>query len=201
MSEGNSITLPTPTRSGYTFNGWYTSSTGGTKAGTAGSIYKPTADIKLIAQWTKEDDIIYTVTYWVFGGTVFPSSEEVTTEGSIIYLPEPEKDGYTFDGWYSEASGGTRVGSAGDFYVPTDSINLYAQWLKTTVTSTPVLKTTVTQTRTTTSAPTYDIQSDVEELKKRTDDLEEKTLTLEERLTKQETMVEMILNFFNSIFG
>lgn len=42
--------LPTPTRSGYTFNGWYTSSNGGTKI-TADSKVMITSDQTLYAQW------------------------------------------------------------------------------------------------------------------------------------------------------
>ena len=48
-ATGASVTLPTPTKSGYTFDGWYTS--GGTKAGVGGATYNPTADITLYAQW------------------------------------------------------------------------------------------------------------------------------------------------------
>lgn len=50
-ANGN-ITLPTPTRTGYTFNGWYTASTGGTKIGGGGDTYSPTAPITIFAQWT-----------------------------------------------------------------------------------------------------------------------------------------------------
>ena len=46
----STATLPTPTKSGYTFDGWYTS--GGSKiTGT----YNPTADITLYAQWQSTD--------------------------------------------------------------------------------------------------------------------------------------------------
>ncbi len=48
-----SVTLPTPTRAGYTFNGWYTATTGGTKIGNGGASYTPTAAITLHAQWTR----------------------------------------------------------------------------------------------------------------------------------------------------
>ncbi len=51
-SSGASITLPTATKSGYTFNGWYTASTGGTLRGTSGASYTPTADETLYAQFT-----------------------------------------------------------------------------------------------------------------------------------------------------
>ncbi len=50
-SDGT-VTLPTPTRDGYTFNGWYTAASKGTLVSSGGS-YTPTADITLYAQWTK----------------------------------------------------------------------------------------------------------------------------------------------------
>ena len=50
-ANGN-VTLPTPTRTGYTFNGWYTAATGGTKIGNGGDTYTPTAPITIFAQWT-----------------------------------------------------------------------------------------------------------------------------------------------------
>ena len=48
----SSITLPTPTRGGFTFQGWYDSETGGTKIGNGGASYTPTAAITLHAHWT-----------------------------------------------------------------------------------------------------------------------------------------------------
>lgn len=50
--SNGSVTLPTPTRVGYTFTGWYTAASGGTKVGDAGAIYTPTASSTLYAQWT-----------------------------------------------------------------------------------------------------------------------------------------------------
>ena len=50
-SYNASITLPTPTRDGYMFTGWYTATSGGSKIGDAGDSYTPTADITLYAQW------------------------------------------------------------------------------------------------------------------------------------------------------
>jgi uncharacterized repeat protein (TIGR02543 family) len=51
VNAGASVTLPTPSRSGYTLNGWYTTSSGGTKVGNAGASYTPTSSITLYAQW------------------------------------------------------------------------------------------------------------------------------------------------------
>lgn len=50
-ANGN-VTLPTPTRTGYTFKGWYSASTGGTKIGNGGDTYSPTAPVTIFAQWT-----------------------------------------------------------------------------------------------------------------------------------------------------
>lgn len=46
------VTLPTPTRTNYSFDGWYTAASGGTKVGNAGAKYTPTANVTLYAQWT-----------------------------------------------------------------------------------------------------------------------------------------------------
>ena len=52
-SAGASVTLPTPTWSGYTFDGWYNA---GTKIGDANASYTPTSDITLYAKWTDNTD-------------------------------------------------------------------------------------------------------------------------------------------------
>ncbi|MBO5409295.1 MAG: InlB B-repeat-containing protein, partial [Clostridia bacterium] len=119
--EGTALTLPTPTRTGYKFNGWYTAASGGTRAGGAGENYIPTADITLYAQWTG-----YTVTYNANGGTCGTTS--ATYAGTALTLPTPTRDGYSFNGWYTAASGGTKIGDAGASYTPTADITLYAQW-------------------------------------------------------------------------
>ena len=51
-SAGASITLPTTTRTGFTFNGWHTAiNCGGTLAGNAGASYTPQSNITLFACW------------------------------------------------------------------------------------------------------------------------------------------------------
>lgn len=63
--KDGSITLPTPTRTGYTFDGWYTKASGGTKIGTDGA-YTPTKIITLYAHWTENSG---TIQYNANGGT------------------------------------------------------------------------------------------------------------------------------------
>ena len=52
VNSGSSVSAPSPTRSGYTFNGWYNSPSGGSFIVGAGSAYTPSASITLYAQWT-----------------------------------------------------------------------------------------------------------------------------------------------------
>lgn len=115
------ITLPTATWAGHAFNGWYTASSGGTKVGNAGASYTPTEQTTLYAQWTA-----YTVSF-DGNGVTNPSDLSAGSNGSVT-LPTPSRTGYTFNGWYTEASGGTKIGNGGASYTPTADITLHAQW-------------------------------------------------------------------------
>ena len=52
VNSGSSVSAPSPTRSGHTFNGWYNSPSGGSFIVGAGGTYTPSASITLYAQWT-----------------------------------------------------------------------------------------------------------------------------------------------------
>jgi uncharacterized repeat protein (TIGR02543 family) len=126
VDAGDSLTLPSTTQSGYTLNGWYTSSSGGTKAGNAGASYTPSASVTLYAQWTQNGGTTYTVTYNGNGGST-PYSQTVDA-GDSLTLPSTTRSGYTLNGWYTSSSGGTKAGNAGASYTPSASVTLYAQW-------------------------------------------------------------------------
>lgn len=51
VEQGQSVTLPAPTRSGYACTGWYTAASGGTLVGQPGASYTPAGDTTLYAQW------------------------------------------------------------------------------------------------------------------------------------------------------
>jgi uncharacterized repeat protein (TIGR02543 family) len=126
---GGSVTLgAAPSLAGYTFEGWYTAASGGTRAGSAGASYSPggTSAVELHAQWAPVNNA---VTYNVHGGSVV-SAGTFPTGGSVTLGAAPSLAGYTFAGWYTAASGGTRVGSAGASYSPggTSAVELHAQW-------------------------------------------------------------------------
>ena len=115
-------TLPTPTRTGYTFAGWYTASAGGTRVKSSTTVTIG-YDHVLYAHWTGGD---ITVTFDANGGTVSPSSKTVKLGQTYGSLPVPTRSGYLFDGWYTAASGGSRITGG-----PTSNVTIYAHWIET----------------------------------------------------------------------
>ena len=120
-------TMPTPTRTGYTFTGWYTAATGGTKVY---STTKPTKSMTLYAQWKIK---IYTINFDGNGGTVGVEKKWVDHGNAMNFMPTPKRDGYTFTGWYTAKTGGSKVYSTTKV---TKNMTLYAQWKKNSCTIT-----------------------------------------------------------------
>jgi uncharacterized repeat protein (TIGR02543 family) len=86
--------LPTPIKENYKFAGWYTADTGGDKI-TAKSIFTESSPTTLYARWTEKT---VKVIFVAFNGEAY--DKEVTNGIAYGDLPEPEKENYTFDGWY-----------------------------------------------------------------------------------------------------
>ncbi len=117
-------TLPTPTRTGYTFDGWYTSASGGTLV-TASTNVTLTGNQMLYAHWNQS---YYTVSYDANGGSGAPESQ-TGTAGSFIFISGtiPERFLYNFCGWYGDYWDASTYYSPGDEYYG-DNITLYALW-------------------------------------------------------------------------
>lgn len=116
-------TLPTPTRTGYNFTGWYTALSGGTEV-TPETVFSGSEDVVLYARWSL---IYYTVHFNANGGTVSKTYKIAYYGKPIETLPTPTRAYYTFDGWYTEASGGTLV-TSDTFFNRVEDITLYAHW-------------------------------------------------------------------------
>lgn len=122
-------TLPTCSRTGYTFLGWYTASSGGTKISSATKI---TGTVTYYAQWSINS---YTLTYNVNGGNaVSPASKSVQYGSAYGTLPTPTKNSdaeftYAFAGWYTAASGGTQV--TANTTMGAGNTTIYAHWTAT----------------------------------------------------------------------
>ena len=97
VNEGDKVTLPAaPEREDYIFIGW----SDGTDLYQPGDEAEITANVTFTAQW--EADVKYfTLTYNSNGGTEF--EDEVHPEGKEVSLDKvPERDSYTFLGWFSD---------------------------------------------------------------------------------------------------
>ena len=66
--------LPTPTKDGYTFDGWYSSKSGGVKVSSSTTVTTPSSH-SLYARWTPNK---YTVSFNSNGGSAAPASKKVT---------------------------------------------------------------------------------------------------------------------------
>lgn len=122
-------TLPTCTRTGYTFLGWYTASSGGTKISTTTVVTK---DITYYAQWSINS---YTLTFNPNGGTVTPTSKNLEYNSAYGTLPTPTRASnaqytYTFAGWYTAATGGTQVTATTKMAAKDTTV--YAHWTSNT---------------------------------------------------------------------
>jgi uncharacterized repeat protein (TIGR02543 family)/LPXTG-motif cell wall-anchored protein len=92
------------------------------------------------------------------GSAVSDGDATTTTGGTISSLPtDPTRDGYTLNGWFTAASGGTEITTIAA-HNQTADFTLYAQWTAnpttTTTTTTTVAPTTTAEAPTTTVAPT-----------------------------------------------
>ena len=115
--------LPSASREGYLFAGWFTAIEGGTKVENTTSVNLSTDQI-LYAHWLEFD---CTITFDANGGIVGTKSQMVSYGDVYGTLPEPTKSGATFLGWYTDAEGGQLITE--DMVVDfTGKLTLYAHW-------------------------------------------------------------------------
>ena len=128
--------LPIPTKTGYTFAGWYENQEFSGDPVTDVPT-DSTKNLNFYAKWTANT---YTVIFDANGGSVNPTSA-VTVAGKLTSLPTPTYDGYDFIGWYTQKDGGEKVTT--DTVFAMDS-TIYAHWSNIPVTSLELNKGTLT---------------------------------------------------------
>ncbi|POO87288.1 InlB B-repeat-containing protein [Clostridium sp. 3-3] len=91
------------TRTYYTFEGWFSSPTGGSKYGYTGN-KMPDADVSVYAHWTRTSN---EVIYKDWDGKVI-DRQDVVIGGDAKPPVNPSRTGYTFTGWDKESPAGIR---------------------------------------------------------------------------------------------
>ena len=85
-ASDKSITLPSSTREGYIFDGWYSSKEGGSKIGDVNSSFTPTYDVTLYAHWTRDPNFRRAyIRYDMNGGSLASiHGDNIGSSGSLI---------------------------------------------------------------------------------------------------------------------
>ena len=122
--------LPVPTRTGYTFDGWYKEAAYTNKV-TDNMQVETSTNHTLFAKWIANQ---YTVSFDANGGSVSTSSKTVTYDSTYGTLPTPTRTGYTFNGWYTSKTGGTKIISTTKVSIAAEQ-TLYASWQANTNTA------------------------------------------------------------------
>ena len=120
--------LPTATRAGYSFAGWWTASSGGTQVTSASTV--PTTATTLWAHWTAST---YTVTLDMQSGNGGTSGVTATYGSAMPSITVPTRSGYTFGGYYTETNGNgtqyyTASGASARAWDIANATTLYAKW-------------------------------------------------------------------------
>ncbi|WP_418748203.1 InlB B-repeat-containing protein [Frisingicoccus sp.] len=124
-NETISDSFPTgqPIREGFGFIGWYPVSDGSGEQITAYPFAFPAGTTTYYAKWAINS---YTVTFDANGGTLSGETTVTADYNTTIALPEePVKTGYMFEGWFTEATGGTEFTANSKV---TADCALYAHW-------------------------------------------------------------------------
>jgi uncharacterized repeat protein (TIGR02543 family) len=123
FTHGGTLTYPAnPSKAGYSFLGWFAAASGGT-ARTASDVASGNASVTLYAQWSPNT---YNVTYDEHGGTTV--SDGTYIFGNTLTFPSaPTRAGYSFAGWFANASGGSQL-TATEVSAGTTNVTLHAQW-------------------------------------------------------------------------
>lgn len=115
-----------PTRNGYSFLGWSTSSSATTATYSAGGSYTNNSSVTLYAVWKANT---YTIKYNANGGSGAPANQ-TKTYGKTLTLSnaKPTRTNYTFLGWSTSASASAPTYQAGGSYTANSAATLYAVW-------------------------------------------------------------------------
>ena len=118
--QGSTLgTLPTTSRMGYSFLGWFTAAQGGEKIEIGVRIMDATT---FYAHW---EPVRYTIHFHANGGSCATTEASCIGVDGILNMPTPTRDGCVFKGWYDAPVGGRQLSSGDRIYT---DVNVYAHW-------------------------------------------------------------------------
>lgn len=120
---GTAVTLANPTRTGYTFGGWFTNSDFSGDAVTEIPA-DATGDKTFYAKWTANK---YDVTFDLNYEGAEKITNQVTFDEKYVLPDKPVRSGYKFLGWFTQETGGNKV-TADDTVSTAENHTLYAHW-------------------------------------------------------------------------
>ncbi|MCL2588178.1 MAG: InlB B-repeat-containing protein, partial [Oscillospiraceae bacterium] len=129
VDDGSTVVPPAnPTRTGYTFRGWYTDATAQT-ALTRFNFGTPIMDdLELYARWTVGENDTHTVLFWRNDGSGNLHYAAFVVDGEQVLPPaNPTRADYTFGGWHTHET----ATDANAFSFGTEitaDLDLYARW-------------------------------------------------------------------------
>ena len=111
----HSVMPKNPNSTKFNFTGWVLEN-----GSSFSATYQVDNDLNVYGRWE------CTVTFKPEGGNVNPEKKNVTV-GKTTTLPTPTRDGYRFEGWFTEKNGqGTQYYSNATIF--NDNVTLYAKW-------------------------------------------------------------------------
>ncbi len=127
LKDGKATRPTNPTKTGYFFDGWYTTD----KFETEYDFTKETVtkETTVYAKWTKG----LNVTFNTDGGSTTGITNQNVRPGGTATKPTrtPTKTGYTFEGWYLKTEAGEFEEEAFDFATELDKdLEIFAKWTK-----------------------------------------------------------------------
>ena len=136
--NGETPTKTSSASTSYLFDGWTIAADGTGTVYTNATIPNVTSAGATYYAHYEETDLRYIVTLDVTtnGGSCATDKIYVVPTEAIGILPDATKDGYTFKGWFTAASGGTMITTSA---VPTEDVTYYAQFTVNNYTLTWVL--------------------------------------------------------------
>ncbi len=120
------LTSTIPTRYGYTFKGWATSSSATSADYQAGGRYTVNESVTLYAVWEINT---YTVSFDANGGTNAPNPQKKTHgQNLILTVAIPTRANHVFLGWATDSTSKSVGYAPGATYTAEEDVTLYAVW-------------------------------------------------------------------------